>query len=44
MNQAQYQTKGYQSQMNQPQPYSQQNYQAPVNPNEDVGYSSKAVM
>jgi len=42
MNQAQYQTQGYQGQMN--QPYPQQNYQAPVNPNEDVGYSSKAVM
>ena len=44
MNQAQYQTQGYQGQMNQPQPDPQQNYQVPVNSNDDVGYSSKAAV
>ena len=44
MNQAQYQTQGYQSQMNQAQPYPQQNYQVPVNSNDDVGYTSNAAV
>ena len=44
MNQAQYQTQGYQSQMNQAQPYPQQNYQVPINSNDDVGYTSNAAV
>ena len=44
MNQAQYQTQGYQGQMNQAQPYPQQNYQVPINSNDDVGYTSNAAV